>query len=545
MSLVAKLTIFLHRIPWLNKNNTHSLFFLNSAQFFGAINDNLFKLLLMFMLIDIRGADEASNVTSLAGAVYVTPFLLFSSTAGLLADRFSKQKLLIGMKVIEIIITALAILTFALKSVPASYILLFLLAAHSAIFGPSKYGIIPEIVPASKVPKANGLITGFTYFAIIVGTFLASFLTEVTNRNFILAVSVCFIFALIGWFSACGIQNTSAQGSKKKFNFLFIREIFYTLVFCREIPRLLPALFGAAFFLFLGGFTQLNIIPFAIQSLKLQEIAGGYLFLSVALGIALGSFIAGKICKEKVELGLPCLSGLALALLLLLLAIFSHLLFLTVIFLFFLGFFGGMFIIPFDAFLQLAPPKEKRGQVIAAGNFLSFTGVLLASFMLFFFSNFLKLSSAQGFAVMSGITFLVTFILILRLASYALPFLFRLLPPFYRISITGEELLQKSTAPLLILESPSKRSMFFLLSKLPNIHFFVPKHKADFVHRLLSSMTLVSSDAIVQAAKKSERKETIPCIIGPISEKIPANSLYVAIAHLSRRKIMITILKKG
>ena len=396
---------------------------LNLAQFLGVINDNVFKFTMAFLLIDAFGKEHASSILSATGAIYVIPFLLFSSSAGILADRFSKQKLLVIMKIVEMSVMVLAIFAFATISVLSCYILLFLLATHSAMFGPSKYGIIPELVENEKVSRANGLITSFTYLAIIIGTFLASFLTELTSRHFTLIAIFCFIVALGGFFSALGIKHTQPQGSQKKMNVFFVREIYRTLKASTQTRHLLPAIVGSSYFLFIGAFTQLNIIPFALQSLNLSEVTGGYLFLATALGIALGSYIAGKASKKRVELGMSCLAGLGIAFSFFLLAIFPDNLIKTVIALIFIGVLGGIFIVPFDTFIQLYSTNEKRGQTIAAANFLAFFGVLIASLALYLFNQVLYLTPAGGFAVVGLITLITTFVLMARLSD-SLPSLF-------------------------------------------------------------------------------------------------------------------------
>jgi acyl-[acyl-carrier-protein]-phospholipid O-acyltransferase/long-chain-fatty-acid--[acyl-carrier-protein] ligase len=233
----------------------------------GVLNDNIFKLVIAYLLIAILGAQYASTILAISGAVFVIPFLLFSSTAGVLADRFSKQRLMMVMKVAEMFIMLLAMVAFGFKSVWGSYAFLFILATHSAMFGPSKYAIISELVPQEKVSRANGLITSFTYFAVIIGTFLASFLTQITSRNFVLVAAFGFLIALIGFLSTFGIRRTAPQESNKKLNFLFISEIVATLKFCRTRKHLLVAMCGSAYFLFVGAFAQLNIIPFAITAL--------------------------------------------------------------------------------------------------------------------------------------------------------------------------------------------------------------------------------------------------------------------------------------
>ncbi len=491
---------------------SHSLAFLNSAQFLGALNDNIFKLLLVYLLIDVQGADKASSILSLAGAIFVIPFLLFSSAAGVLADRFSKQKLLVLMKIAEFTLMTLAIFAFAFRSGWACYTILFLLATHSAMFGPSKYGIIPELVTSDRVSRANGLITSFTYLAIILGTFLASFVTEITNRNFPLTAGFCLLIALGGFVSTFGIKKTNPQGSKKKFNLFFLSEIVKTLISIHKKPHLLMAIFGSSFFLFIGGYTQLNIIPFAIQSLGLAEVDGGYLFLATALGIAFGAFLIGKLMKNSVELAVSCLAGLFISLFLILLYFFSSNLYMVIALLFLLGAFGGIFIVPFDSFIQLHSPHEKRGQVIASTNFLSFVGVLLASFALYLFSDVLSISSAGGFAIIGVLTLLFTIVAIARLPDYVFPFLLR---PFYKIKVEGEQLLNKQT--MLILPNAQIQDIFFLMCQFPDIHFFIPREKSKkpFLVRLLYSADFIDDTSVISLEKISKdlaEEEKMGCL---------------------------------
>src|SRR5271170_5062619 len=116
------------------KKENHSLAMLNTTQFLGVVNDNIFKLVMSYLLIDTFGKAMASPILSATGAIYVIPFLLFSSSAGILADRFSKQKLLIIMKIVEMVIMVIAFFAFAKISVIGCYLLLFLLSTHSAMF---------------------------------------------------------------------------------------------------------------------------------------------------------------------------------------------------------------------------------------------------------------------------------------------------------------------------------------------------------------------------------------------------------------------------
>ncbi len=529
-SLYQWLSHFFSKIPGFSRPDKHSIHFLNIAQFMGVLNDNIFKLVISFLLIAILGQQYASTIMAVSGAVFVIPFLLFSSTAGTLADRFSKQRLMMVMKVVEMIIMLLAMVAFGVKSVWASYTLLFILATHSAMFGPSKYAIISELVPADKVSNANGLITSFTYFGIIIGTFLASFFTQITNRNFVLVAAFGFVIALIGFISTFGIRRTPAQQSSKKPNFLFISEVVATLKFCRTKKHLLVAMCGSAYFLFIGAFAQLNIIPFAITALNMTDIAGGYLFLCTAVGIAIGAFIGGRVSKQRVELGLSCFAGLFIALFSFLLTFCCEDLFSVIALLFFLGFCGGLFIVPFDSFVQLYSPNEKRGQIIGANNFLSFCGVLIASFALFFFSDVIGISPATGFGVIGVITLLLSLLMISRLSDLALPFIARrILKPFADIQVENLDLLEKNPSAILILPKATWTKALLLLSVASNVHLLVRqsgRKRFPFFNWAFYSIRLVPSDetytALLETAKKLSSDSTNPCIMVE-SDTVPEN----------------------
>jgi acyl-[acyl-carrier-protein]-phospholipid O-acyltransferase/long-chain-fatty-acid--[acyl-carrier-protein] ligase len=511
MKLLSRLRTFFEASIPIKENKPYSLGFLNMSQFLGVLNDNLFKLVIVFLLIGAEGAVQASSILSIVGAVYVVPFLLFSSSAGVLADRFSKQRLLILMKAVEMILMALSVWAFAVKSPWACYTLLFFLATHSAIFGPSKYGIIPELVLSDKVSRANGLITSFTYLAIIFGTFLASFLTQITNRAFPLIALFCLLIALLGFLCAFGIKRTKPQGSIKKINFLFIREIYYTAVFCKQKRPLLPAILGSAFFLFIGGFTQLNVIPYAIQSLHLTEVAGGYLFLSTALGIAAGAFIAGKASKKRTELGLSCIAGLGMACIFVLLGIMPHSVVSSVILLVLLGVTGGCFIVPFDTFIQMNSPDEKRGQVIAAANFLGFFGVLLAAVALYLFNEILGLSSASSFAAIGIMTLIISIIFLARLSDFSLPYLSKkILKPLYRLEDSDISMVENSAFPIIVLQDATWTKALLLLSQLPTLNLLLLEKRKGFpwIDRFFRSIHLIKGEEKgVEIAKTIKQEE--------------------------------------
>lgn len=545
---LSKIHNFLAKLPGFSNPEKHSLGFLNVSQFCGALNDNIYKLVLIFFLIQMQGTEQANTILSAAGAIFVIPFLLFSSAAGILADKLSKNRIIIFLKVTEMLVIFLAILAFAFKITWGSYILLFLLSTQSAAFSPSKYGIIPELVSKNKVSKANGTITSFTYLAIIVGTFLASFLTDITNRNYVFVGFCCLLIAVVGFLASFGIKYTQPKGSNRKINFLFVVEIYQTLVDCKGYKHLLTCIFAAAYFLFLGAFVQLNIIPFAIDSLDLNEVAGGYLFLTTAFGIASGAWVAGKASrKHHIELALPCFSGIFISLFFFLLAASSYQVVFAVIILFCIGFTGGLFIVPFESFMQLNSPEENRSSVIAAANFLSFVGVLFASFALYLFNQISGLSAAKSFSVMGILTALVTLVLFARLSDHILSFSARrILRLFISVKPINLTLVRKSAKPLLMLEEGSFYKLWLLSSVVPSINVLFPQYKSHrfpWFQRLFFSLHRIESpqkfETLVEKSKSFQNLDTIPCIYLNRKRPMPEKQLFFMQGIFTRKSYQV------
>ena len=486
------------------RSDFRSFYFLNATQFLGALNDNVFKLLVIYLLINLKGPSAANSILSLAGAIFVIPFLLFSSGAGVVADRISKRTIIVFTKAFEVCIMLFGMLAISLRWEVGVYTALFLMATQSAIFGPSKYGIIPELVETKMVSKANGSLTSFTYLAIILGTFLASFLTDISGKNFVLEASVCVLIAGIGLMASFGINRTTPQNSSKKVNPVFLYEIYQTLKFSWKIPHPLPMIYGSSFFLFIGAFTQLNIIPFAMQSLGLSEVGGGYLFLPTAVGIAIGAVLSGLLSKDRVEPGISCICGFFIALFFFLLYCFAWSLTMTLILLGLLGVFGGAYLIPFDSFLQLNSPKEKRGQVIAAANFFSFIGVLMASFALYLISEKLGFSAASGFFWMAMITFVSNVVTTGRLSGLFFPFFVnKILKRFRRLKLTSEV---PHPSTIIILESNSWYDALLLFSCLPRLKLLIPGRYFrvfPWFNGLLESIQLVPPEPDMRSTLKN------------------------------------------
>jgi acyl-[acyl-carrier-protein]-phospholipid O-acyltransferase/long-chain-fatty-acid--[acyl-carrier-protein] ligase len=495
---------FLHRIS--------SFTCLNFTQFLGALNDNIYKLLIVYFFIQLEGIEYSHQILATTGAIFVIPFLLFSAISGTLADRFSKRDIIVTTKILELVIMGLAVCAFAFQSKWGSYGILFLLASQAAIFGPSKYGIVPELVSTEKISKANGLMTSFTFLAIILGTFLASFLIQVTGRNFIICSIFCTFIALVGLVTSFGIEPTPPAGSQKKFQFFFLREIYQTLKLATKEVSLLPAMCGSAYFLFVGAFTQLNIIPFAVQSLQLSDIQGGYLFFLTALGIGIGALVAGKISGRIVELGLVPIGALGISLCSFLLDAFSDHLMMVIPLVTVLGIFGGIFEIPLDSYIQVASPKKSRGQMVAATNFMSFVGVLCASGLIYLNSEIFGIQSDKGFTLIGFLTLGVMIAFTFQFFDYLTRFIASILSKLhFRTMFIGQENIPDCPALYVCTHTAWNDTLLLMGAQRRRMRFFIEQEQkhSPWMRRLYRLLRVVFIPDIEPLEKNQQCLEAI------------------------------------
>lgn len=493
-------------------NRFSSFTYLNVTQFLGALNDNIYKLLIVYFFIELEGIEFSHQILASTGATFVIPFLLFSAFSGTLADRFSKRDIIVTTKILELVIMALGVCAFAFQSKWGSYGILFLLATQTAIFGPSKYGIVPELVSSEKITKANGLMTSFTFLAIILGTFLASFLIQITGRNFIISSIFCTFIALVGVVTSFCIEHTPPSGSQKKFKFFFIREIYHTLKTATQYVSLLPAMMGSAFFLFVGAFTQLNIIPFAVQELNLSDVEGGYLFFLTALGIGTGALLAAKISGRIVELGLVPIGAFGISICSFLLDASSSHLWLVIPLVTILGVFGGLFEIPLDSYIQVTSPKEVRGQMVAATNFLSFVGVLIASALIYLNSEVFGLSADKGFSLIGFITGAVMIAFTFQFFDYFTRFIASTLSKLHFSTLfNGKENIPDCPALYVCTHTAWNDTLLLMGSQRRRMRFFIEneKHHTPWMRRLYGLLRVVFIPGIEPLEKNKHCLEAI------------------------------------
>ena len=410
------------------------------TQFLGALNDNVFKMIVSLLAVDLGFSGGGSAYLSLVGAVYILPFFLFSGYAGHLADALSKRTVLVATKIFEIVAMALSIFAFLSGRFELMLAVLFLMALHSTFFSPAKYGILPEMLPEKELSRANGLLEMSTFLAIILGTSVGS-LTFAALKDRPAWIGVLLtVIAVIGTLASLRISQVPPSGATKPFQLNPWAEILKGVKRLRADKTLRLTVVGISYFWFLGALLQMVLILLGKEVMELGDLNIGFLLTFLALGIGVGSLAAGRLSGDKVEMGLVPVGSIAMALFSLLLFSSTGSYAWTASALSLLAFSGGLFVVPLNALLQQRSGREEKGLLIATNNFLNTAGILLASAGLWVLHDLLKIPPGWIVLLLGLFTLAATLYSLSILPDFLIRFtLWLLTHTIYRIRIVGQE----------------------------------------------------------------------------------------------------------
>src|SRR5438046_9902078 len=328
----------------------------------------------------------------LVGVLFAAPFILFSLMGGDLADRFSKRAVTIWTKVFEVGVMLFATAALMGPHLKLALAAIFLVCTQGALFGPSKYGLLPELLPPERLSWGNGVLELGTFLAIIVGSVSGSFLAEAFNGRQIYSGALLLGFTIAGLAWSFGIGRVPAADPRKRFHLTSLVDVWSPMTLIRRDRVLWLAVVGNTYFFFVAGLLQFDIFIYGQDVLHIRSTEGGFLQAAIAIGIGLGGFAAGYLSGGKIEYGLIPLGSMGMTVLGLCLAI-PDLSFRSVLLLLAaIGFFGGFFIVPISALIQHQPEEDKKGVVIGTANWLSFVGIGAASAVYYAATHFAHLS---------------------------------------------------------------------------------------------------------------------------------------------------------
>ena len=372
-------------------------FFLTQA--LGAFNDNVFKnalvILVAFLSVQLTVAD-VNFYTNLAAGLFILPFLLFSATSGQLSDKYDKARLAQIVKVLEIAIMLVACAGFLLNNIALLLAMLFMMGLHSTLFGPLKYGLLPQVLHDHELVGGNGLIEMATFVAILLGTILGASLIRVDGLGAWFVGGTTIGIAVIGLACARAMPPAPAPDPTLKLNWNPFSETWRNLAYIRGNRVVFLSCLGISWFWFFGSIYLTQLPNFT------KEVLGGEpgvytLILTVfSVGIGLGSILCERLSGHKVEIGLVPFGSIGMT------AFGVDLYFAhpdsvgalgrdvhavlaqphtwrVLIDMALMSIFCGFFIVPLFALVQTRSDPARRSRVIAANNILNALFMVVAA----------------------------------------------------------------------------------------------------------------------------------------------------------------------
>jgi acyl-[acyl-carrier-protein]-phospholipid O-acyltransferase/long-chain-fatty-acid--[acyl-carrier-protein] ligase len=361
------------------------------CQFFSAFNDNFLKNALVFLILfsPVIDQDNRGVLTTLTAAVFIGPFFFLSGLGGEMADRFDKAIVAQRIKFVEIAVAAVAIAGFWLHSVPILFAALFMFGVIAALFGPIKYGILPDHLAREELPAGNALVEAATFMAILLGTIVGGLAAKEGNHPAFFAALI-MVTALLCWISSLYIPRTGEAAPNLKVDPNIVRS---TASLLRELwhePRLWWGGLVTSWFWLVGAVVLASLMPPLVKDVLggTEEVVTAFIAV-FAIFIAVGSGLAAWLAHGRIIL-LPTVVGAFLMGVFLidlglatiwaapatapqgLSAIFSSFRGVRVaIDLGGLALAGGLFIVPVFAAVQAWAGADRRARVIAAVNVLN------------------------------------------------------------------------------------------------------------------------------------------------------------------------------
>lgn len=429
--------------------------YLIATLFQGAFSDNFFKYTLIFLLIDSSISDTAQNSGAIAaklGMLFAVPYIIFPGFFGAISDRVPKKRIVVWTKYLEVFVMSLGFFA-VLNGAPVFLAcVFFMMATQSAMFGPAKYGILPEGLPESRLSWGNGVMQMMTMIAIIAGVGCAGPINEwlgksgnVHYNSFILVG-----LAILGLSFARKIFDPPAADPNRAIPANPWSGMGKVFKIYAADKWLWLTVVGYVYFWFAAALLQANLIPYGNNVLELTKTQMSMQAVALSLGIGAGAVSAGYLSRGKIEVGLIPLGAFGMA-------FFSGLLAWPVfefqgslVLLTGLGFFGGVFDVPLAATIQSRSPANMRGAIMAVTNMLTFVGMFIAGALMLFFSQ-QGISPYTIFLICSVMTFVMAVYVSLLLPIFLLRLiLWFLANTIYRVRVIGRRFIPEHGGALLV-----------------------------------------------------------------------------------------------
>lgn len=410
------------------------------TQFFGALNDNVYKQALLLVItygwIQQQTAD-VSTLNNLAALLFILPYFIFSATAGQIADKYERSQLIRYLKALEIFIMLIGTAGFLLGHLWLLLLALFLMGTHSTFFGPIKYAILPEILKPNELMSGNALFQSGTSMAILIGMILGGTVISLSQGNLVWISLTVLTIAVLGYLSSRFIVKQKVNTIELNIDWNVFRTSFQTLKYAKNLPLIFTILLGNSWYWFYGA-TYLTQIPqMTQQNLHASENVVSLLLTFFSVGIGVGSLLCRKIGGSEVNIKMVPLGAIGLTMFAFYLAASlsflptqtGELLGLAEIFhsgasyyhvmlaVTLLGISGGFYIVPLYAMMQAYSPASHRARVVAANNILNAVFMVSSAIFSIIILSVLKLEIQLLFSLTAIFSAIFSIWLLMRLKT--------------------------------------------------------------------------------------------------------------------------------
>ncbi|NML18419.1 MFS transporter [Azohydromonas caseinilytica] len=468
------------------------------TQFLGALNDNLFKFALTVLVTyQLQLAWLPPAYAGLViGALFISPFLLFSATSGQLADRFDKRALMRAVKTLEIAIMALAAWGFVGQHVALLLGCVFLMGLHSTLFGPVKYAYLPQHLGEHELTGGNGMVEMGTFVAILLGNVAGGLLIALPESGAQLAAAACVALALLGRLSAQLIPPSPAADPGLPINWNPVTETWRNLRLAHGNLVVFRSMLGISWMWFFGAVFLSQFPAFAKEVLHGDEHVASLLLVVFSVGIGAGSLLCERLSRRQVEIGLVPFGAIGMSLFAIDLYFAVRALPAPAAGLQGLGAFAargaswrllidlgalalcaGLYSVPMYALVQMRAQPTHRARVIAANNILNalfmVASSLIAALMLRAGLDIPQIFLAMGLAnaLVAAYIFLLVPEYLLRFASYIASHC------MYRFRVEGREHIPATGPALLACNHVSYVDALLIAAASPRPIRFLMDHR--------------------------------------------------------------------
>ena len=369
-----------------------------ATQALGAFNDNAFRQAMIVLVAFHLGLGDAEVgfYSNIAPALFILPFFLFSASAGQLAEKYEKTRLIRYVKLFEIAAMVLAAYAFHAKNVPLLLGVLFLMGLHSTLFGPIKYAILPQALRREELVGGNGMVEMGTSLAILFGMIAGGSLMAIEGVGPTAASALVIGVAVLGWLACRAIPPAPATAPELRFNWNPFTETWRVLGFVVRDRTVFNSVLGISWFWFFGGVFTAQLPNYTKLFLGGDESVAILVLALFSVGVGIGSLLCERLSGHKVEIGLVPLGSIGLSLFGIDLYFAQPALAAThgidawnfllapghwriALDMTLLGVFAGFYIVPLFALVQTRTPRHELSRVIAGNNIINALFMVVAA----------------------------------------------------------------------------------------------------------------------------------------------------------------------